>query len=217
MSCPIDKDNIGKLKTFIELCAKNPEILHLPELSFLKNFMESLGAKIPEPPKTSEQLPEDKPAPQPQPEPEPEVVDSDAESVLEFDMEGCVEPDEVTDAQVMGDSNKQPSEEEEDLADLKRSEAMMKFVESDFEDAIKLYTEAIELNPQSALLFSKRGQAFLKLSKPNACIKDCTQALELNCDSAAAYKFRGRAYRYEPHAVLIKSRLALVLCKTHSV
>lgn len=195
MSCPIDKENITKLKTFIELCAKNPEILHLPELSFLRNFMESLGAKIPEPPKTFEQPPEEeKSAPE-----QPEVVDSDEESVLEFDMEGCVEPDEVTDAQVMGDSNKQPTEEEEDQADLKRSEAMGKFTEGNFEDAIKLYTEAIELNPQSALLFSKRGQAFLKLSKPNACIKDCTQALELNCDSAAAYKFRGRAYRYKLH------------------
>lgn len=39
-------------------------------------------------------------------------------------------------------------------------------------------------------------QVYLKLNKPNACIKDCTRALELNCDSAAAYKFRGRAYRY---------------------
>lgn len=45
------------------------------------------------------------------------------------------------------------------------------------------------------MLFAKRGQAYLRLSKPNACIRDCTRALEINCDSAAAYKFRGRAYR----------------------
>jgi suppressor of tumorigenicity protein 13 len=47
----------------------------------------------------------------------------------------------------------------------------------------------------SALLFAKRGQCFLKLNKPNACIRDCSRALEVNPDNAAAYKFRGRAHR----------------------
>lgn len=47
----------------------------------------------------------------------------------------------------------------------------------------------------SALLFAKRGQCFLKLNKPNACIRDCSRALEINPDNAAAYKFRGRAHR----------------------
>mgnify|MGYP002655321127 CR=1 FL=1 len=50
------------------------------------------------------------------------------------------------------------------------------------------------LNP-TALFFAKRGQAFLKLNKPNAAIRDCDQALKLNPDSATAYKFRGRAQR----------------------
>lgn len=47
----------------------------------------------------------------------------------------------------------------------------------------------------SALLYAKRGQCYLQLKKPNACIRDCTRALEINPDSAAAYKFRGRAHR----------------------
>jgi tetratricopeptide (TPR) repeat protein len=47
----------------------------------------------------------------------------------------------------------------------------------------------------SALLFAKRGQCFLKLNKPNACIRDCSRALQINPDNAAAYKFRGRAHR----------------------
>jgi suppressor of tumorigenicity protein 13 len=45
------------------------------------------------------------------------------------------------------------------------------------------------------LLYAKRGQCFLKLNKPNACIRDCSRALEINPDNAAAYKFRGRAHR----------------------
>lgn len=44
-------------------------------------------------------------------------------------------------------------------------------------------------------MYAKRGQCFLKMQKPNACIRDCTQALEINPDNAAAYKFRGRAHR----------------------
>merc|ERR1712037_715716 len=47
----------------------------------------------------------------------------------------------------------------------------------------------------SAMPFVKRGQCFMKLSKPNACIRDCTRAIEINPDNAAAHKFRGRAHR----------------------
>lgn len=95
----------------------------------------------------------------------------------------------------MGDSNKTPTEEEIDQASDLRSQAAAAYSEQKFVQAIELYTKAIELNPGNALFYAKRGQAFLKLKKPNACIRDCDKALELNCDSAAAYKFRGRAHR----------------------
>lgn len=45
------------------------------------------------------------------------------------------------------------------------------------------------------MLYAKRGQCYLQLKKPNACVRDCTRALEINPDNAAAYKFRGRAHR----------------------
>merc|ERR1712012_801499 len=47
----------------------------------------------------------------------------------------------------------------------------------------------------SAMPFVKRAQCLLKLSKPNACIRDCNRAIEINPDNAAAHKFRGRAHR----------------------
>lgn len=95
----------------------------------------------------------------------------------------------------MGETNKEPSEEEMDQANEIRGKASTAFSDQDFEGAVNFYTEAILLNPTSSLFYAKRGQAFLKLVKPNACIRDCDRALELNCDSAAAYKFRGRANR----------------------
>lgn len=133
-------------------------------------------------------------APPKQETPVEPVVESDPESDVDIDNEGCVEPD--TDApQPMGDSSKEPTDEERDQAGDLRSEAARHYSEQQYQDAVNSYEKAIALNPTNALFYAKRGQAYLKLNKPNACIRDCDRALELNCDSAAAYKFRGRAQR----------------------
>lgn len=50
MACPINNDEIAKLKMFIQFASAEPSILNLPQLSFLKNFVESLGGKVPEQP-----------------------------------------------------------------------------------------------------------------------------------------------------------------------
>merc|ERR1719357_483042 len=88
-----------------------------------------------------------------------------------------------------------------DRFDEKRSEAMPAFSDADFAKASGLFTEAILLNPRSAAMFAKRGNCFLKLKKPNACIRDCDRAIQLNPDSAPAHKFRGRAHRLLGHFV----------------
>lgn len=95
----------------------------------------------------------------------------------------------------MGDLNLEVTEESIATSQAKRSEAVSAFMEKDYAKAIQLYTEAIMLNPQASLLYAKRGQTYLSLKKPNACIRDCERALELNPDSAAAHKFRGRAHQ----------------------
>lgn len=58
----------------------------------------------------------------------------------------------------MGDDSKEVTDEERDQSDEKRTQAMKAFSEQQFDEAIKFYSEAITLNPQSALLFAKRGQ-----------------------------------------------------------
>lgn len=50
-----------------------------------------------------------------------------------------------------------------------------------------------------SLLYVKRGQCYLQLQRPNACIHECNKALSINPDNAAAYKFRGRAHRLLGH------------------
>ena len=87
------------------------------------------------------------------------------------------------------------SEESMDKFNDKRGEAMAAFSDGDFEKASGLFTEAILLNPRSAAMFAKRGNCYLKMKKPNACIRDCDRAIQLNPDNATAHKFRGRAHR----------------------
>ncbi|KAL7286349.1 hypothetical protein TKK_0019306 [Trichogramma kaykai] len=189
MSLPLSTEHIAQLKAFIELVDKQPSVIHHPQLAFFKNFLVKLGAKI-----TSETTDKPKsetftkPAEEPEEEPEPVSEESD----VELDMTGVIEPDN-DDPQPMGDYDLQPTDEQIEESHSKRSEAVSAFVEKDYEKAIKLYTEAIQLNPQASLLYAKRGQAYILLNKPNACIRDCDRALELNPDSAAAHKFRGRA------------------------
>jgi suppressor of tumorigenicity protein 13 len=116
------------------------------------------------------------------------------ESDVELDMEGVVESD-VDEAKPMGDPTKELSEEDMDAFDAKRGDAMAAYSEGEWEKAIGLFTEAIEMNATSAMPFAKRAVCSLKLSKPNACIRDCDRAIEINPDNAAAHKFRGRAHR----------------------
>lgn len=122
------------------------------------------------------------------------MEEEDPESEVELElMDTLIEPD-LDPSQEMGDDSKEPTEEEIDQASELRGKAAKAFSDGEFEDAINFYTEAILLNP-SALFYAKRGQAFLKLNKPNAAIRDCDRALKLNPDNASGYKFRGRAYR----------------------
>ncbi|KAL3268390.1 hypothetical protein HHI36_007506 [Cryptolaemus montrouzieri] len=191
MSCPLDQAALEKLKAFIDICKSNTEILHLPALNFFKEFIESYGGVIP-PPKMSKSVP--KTNENTESEPKEDVVEDDPESDLEIVNDGCVDPDELIYIEMGGEIKELTEEETEKVQEL-RSKAIELFNEGDFEKSIATFSEAIAQDPSSALLFSKRGQAHLKLNKPNACIRDCTKALELNPDSAAAFKFRGRAYR----------------------
>lgn len=197
MEVPVFSDNVAQqLKEFARRCMNDVSLLHDPKLSFIKELIEHYGGKVPEAKANgssdTKTESESKPAQPAQSESEPESEESE-ESDLDLDMTGVIEPDQDT-PQKMGNSTLQPTEEEIAESQAKRSEAVSAFVEKDYEKAIHLYTEAIVLNPQAALLYAKRSQVFLILKKPNACIRDCDRALELNPDSAAAHKFRGRAY-----------------------
>jgi len=207
---------LGELKVFINLVKQQPNLLHTPDLKFFKDYLDSLGATIPPPAKpTPKQEPEKhdhghghshghghdhhthehehkheppKAEPKqeekkPEPAPEPEVPDNDLWS-----------PD--TDSHPLGDTNKNPTEEEENEASDLYTQGRKALREKNYESALKLLTEAIQKNPRTAVNYATRGEVFVAMKKPTSAIKDAERCLQINPDSAKGYKIRGTARRH---------------------
>ncbi|KAJ6411202.1 hypothetical protein OIU84_007876 [Salix udensis] len=117
-----------------------------------------------------------------------EIVESD----IDLDNTDVVEPDNDP-PQKMGDPAVEVTEEMRDAAQSEKSKAMDAISEGKLEEAIDHITEAIMLNPTSAILYATRGSVFVKLKKPHAAIRDADAALAINPDSAKGYKVRGIA------------------------
>ncbi|KAG5451507.1 Hsc70-interacting protein [Clonorchis sinensis] len=192
----MDSGQLKLLKGFVDLLKKKPDILHLPELAFFRDWLHSLGATIPQP-TTGETS--HSPSPKARsPEVDSGAEESTDESEIDFPGEEIVAADNDPE-QEMGDDSLEVTEEMIDAANDKRSEAQAKMSSGDLEAAVALFTEAIKLNPTSALLYARRASCFIKLKKPCAALKDCEKALHLNPDSAAPYKWRGFAHKMLGH------------------
>ncbi|XP_018523179.1 hsc70-interacting protein [Lates calcarifer] len=200
----MDPRKVAELKGFVQLCESNPMILHLPEMSFFRTWLLSMGATIPPPPKTEGSCQGGcpcgpPPASAPPPEPEPPVLSESEESEIEIDNEGVIEPD-TDEPQEMGEfENTEVTEEMMDQANEKKMEAINALGEGDLQKALDLFTEAIKLNPCLAILYAKRASVFIQMEKPNAAIRDCDRAISINPDSAQPYKWRGKAHRLLGH------------------
>ncbi|KAF9602627.1 hypothetical protein IFM89_030515 [Coptis chinensis] len=194
----MDAAKLNQLKAFVEQCKSNPSLIKDPSLSFFQDDLHSLGAKIPgesprppypeavEPDSDEEDAPEEEPV-QEQGYENEDLVESDIE--LEGDV---VEPDNDP-PQKMGDSSIEVTEENRDASQLAMGQAMEAISEGKLEEAIVQLTEAITLNPTSAIMYGTRASVYIKMKKPNAAIRDANAALEINPDSAKGYKSRGIA------------------------
>jgi tetratricopeptide (TPR) repeat protein len=63
-----------------------------------------------------------------------------------------------------------------------------------YDRAIEDFDQAIRLNPNYALAFNNRGNAYLVKGQPDRAIEDFDQAIRLNPNFALAFISRGRAY-----------------------
>ncbi|KAL9271528.1 FAM10 family protein-like protein, partial [Drosera capensis] len=200
----MDASKLKELKLFIEQCKSNPSILHDPSLAFFRHYLESLGAKIPTAVAGGSEKPEaytveesDKDIKDAEPdfvgggEDEEEEEDEIIESDIELEGE-VVEPDNDP-PQKMGDPSFEVTDENREAAQEAKAKAMEAISEGKLEEAIEHLTQAITLNPISAIMYATRASVFIKMKKPNAAIRDASAALEINPDSSKGYKTRGIA------------------------
>ncbi|KAL7138799.1 hypothetical protein ABFS83_09G006600 [Erythranthe nasuta] len=109
---------------------------------------------------------------------------------VKFDNAEVVDPDFDPPAK-MGNPYIEVTEEKKEAAQLLKSKAMDAVLEGKLNEAIDRLTEAIVLNPKSAILFASRATVFVKLKKPNAANRDADAALKIDRHLAKAYKALG--------------------------
>ncbi|KAG1681761.1 Serine/threonine-protein phosphatase 5 [Nymphon striatum] len=85
-----------------------------------------------------------------------------------------------------------------------KSEANEEFKKQKFEEAINLYTKAIELNNEIAVYFGNRSFAYLKMELFGYALTDATKAIELDRTYTKGYYRRATC-----HMALGKFKLAL--------
>ncbi|KJH46413.1 tetratricopeptide repeat protein [Dictyocaulus viviparus] len=201
------EQHLNLLKQFTSTIRANTDLLHDPSLQFFREFMEEFGAAIP--PKKKVETETASEANSKFSETEPMEEESPIPYPSDIDNSGVIEADHDNTSLPMGDPNKEASDEDLEKANEERDKAQEAFSQGNFDDALKHFTEAIELNPGSAILHAKRASVLLKLKRPMAAIADCDKAISINPDSAQGYKFRGRAYR---PICLCMQMLALEMC-----
>ncbi|MFW5887046.1 MAG: tetratricopeptide repeat protein [Bacteroidota bacterium] len=72
----------------------------------------------------------------------------------------------------------------------------------DFEEAVEIFTEAIELEPMNPVAYDKRAVTYLKLNKYSKALKDINTAIEKDPTYAVAYNHRGLTNFYMNKSIL---------------
>ncbi|XP_062028229.1 FAM10 family protein At4g22670 [Rosa rugosa] len=200
----MEEAKLKQLKHFVEQCKSDPSILADPSLSFFRDYLESLGATVPSSAgKNEDSKPrsyvveesDDDMSEEAEPE-QVHVQEEEEEEIVESDLElegDIVEPDNEP-PQKMGEASVEVTEDNRDASQAAKGKAMEAISEGNLEEAIEHLTEAILLNPTSAIMYGTRASVYIKMKKPNAAIRDANAALEINPDSAKGYKSRGIAH-----------------------
>ncbi|KAJ8432651.1 hypothetical protein Cgig2_011817 [Carnegiea gigantea] len=191
----MDESKLKPLKQFIEHCKSDPSILSDPSLTFFCDYLESLGAKLPPSAYGKSRTSGVDHGNRGDAKPHVQLPEEDEEEIIESDVEldgEIVEPDEDP-PQKMGDPSVEVTDERREMSQEAKMQAMEAISEGKLEKAIEYLTQAIILNPTSAIMYATRATVYIKMKKPNAAIRDANAALEINPDSAKGYKTRGMA------------------------
>ncbi|XP_034238225.1 serine/threonine-protein phosphatase 5-like isoform X1 [Thrips palmi] len=94
------------------------------------------------------------------------------------------------------DEETKPEISPEDVAkaDQFKEQANVFFKKQDYEQAINLYTKAIELNSNNAIYYGNRSMAYLRTECFGAALRDATKAIAADRDYVKGYYRRAEAY-----------------------
>jgi len=100
------------------------------------------------------------------------------------------------------------------LADQLKEKGNVHFRREEYEDAIKLYSQAIQQNPSNPLLYTNRANARLKLKQWQGVMDDCLKSLELMNENMKGFYFLGQAQLElnHPNEALSSALMAYELC-----
>lgn len=79
-------------------------------------------------------------------------------------------------------------------ANEKRIDGMRLLSIGDNQNALRLFNESIELDPDNALSYCNRGEVFIILDEPEKAVEDCDKAIAMAPQLNRSYRIRARAY-----------------------
>ncbi|CDJ42517.1 58 kDa phosphoprotein, putative [Eimeria tenella] len=174
------EEKLAELEAFVTLARNDPSILHKQELSFFKEYLLSLGAKIPDP------LAEE---PKEESEEEPFHVES-------LNDEEVVAPESTPPPALAPAGEKELTDDDYEKLSKAKEAAAEALEAGDLNKAVESYTKALLVGNPTALLYTRRAEVLFKQKRYAAAVRDCDEALKLNPDNARAYRIRGTSNRY---------------------
>ena len=102
----------------------------------------------------------------------------------------------IDEAAIIAKSNEAKAEAEQknqahSASNLKKLAATKAYVKGNFEQAINLLTEAIELNPENHVLYSNRAAAYMAITDWENAIEDTDKCIELNDEFTKGFYRKG--------------------------
>merc|ERR1712137_678571 len=92
------------------------------------------------------------------------------------------------------EEEKKAQAQREAQAEEKKAEGNALLRDSKIDDAIKAYTEAIDLNPYNAIYYGNRAAAYTSLRDHESAIEDCRKAVAIDSTYSKAYSRMGLAF-----------------------
>ena len=184
----LDPSKSSQIHETLKILEKHPDLLHIPQMGYLRKFLADMETKLPELIRAKETARIANPLPMPQPPDESCYFDpKDPEAIEPEDYP--LPP--LGPSEVLSLSHADALH----LEDIKRR-AKCAIESSNNEDALAMLTEAIQHGSvELPSLYAKRAELLLKMRRPTAAVRDATEALKLNSDFASAYRIRGCANR----------------------